>query len=133
MAVLNGTDPIAKRAVEVFGELAPEGATPPWETVADLTPALGAFVRQGLGGLLAGPGLDLRTRELATVCMLAAMGGADAQLSFHVSGAMRAGASSAEVVEALAQVAIYAGIPRALNGLAVARDVLVGAQTADAS
>ena len=127
MAVVKGTDPIAARAIEVFGELAPEGAAPPWETVADLAPALGTFVRQGLGGLLGGPGLDLRTRELATVCMLAAMGGADGQLSFHVAGALRAGATGTEVIEALAQVALYAGVPRALNGLAVARTVLAGA------
>lgn len=129
MAVVNDTDPIAARAVEVFGVLAPEGTTPPWETVADLAPALGDFVRQGLGGLLSGPGLDLRTRELATLCMLAAMGGADAQLAFHVAGALRAGATGTEIVEALAQVALYAGVPRALNGLAVARTVLA-AETA---
>lgn len=128
MAVVNDTDPIAARAVEVFGALAPEGAAPPWESVADLAPALGDFVRQGLGGLLGGPGLDLRTRELATVCILAAMGGADAQLAFHVAGALRAGASGTEVAEAVAQVALYAGIPRALNGLAVARPVLAEQQ-----
>ena len=124
MAVVNDTDPTAALAVEVFGRLAPEGTAPPWETVADLAPALGDFVRQGVGGLLGGPGLDLRTRELATVCMLSAMGGADSQLAFHVAGALRSGATGTEVVEALAQVALYAGIPRALNGLAVARAVL---------
>lgn len=124
MAVLNDTDPIAERALEVFRGLAPDGAAPPWESVADVAPGLGAYIRQGLGGVLGGPGLDLRTRQLVTVALLTAAGDAETQLAFHVAGALRAGASAEEIVQAIAQVALYAGIPRALNGLAVARAVL---------
>jgi 4-carboxymuconolactone decarboxylase len=108
----------------VFAELAPEGATPPWQAVSDIAPTLGAQVQQGLGAIMARPQLDLRTRELATVCMLAALGGCEPQLAFHVGGALRAGASPAEVFEAVSQVYLYAGFPRALNAAAVARDAI---------
>ncbi|MFL6123916.1 carboxymuconolactone decarboxylase family protein [Actinophytocola sp.] len=114
----------ATEGERVFAALAPEGAVPPWEAIADLSPALGAQVRQGLGAIMARPQLDLRTRELATVCMLAALGGCEPQLEFHVGGALRAGATPAEVVEAISQVYLYAGFPRALNALQVAKKVL---------
>jgi 4-carboxymuconolactone decarboxylase len=114
----------ATEGERVFAALAPEGAVPPWEAIADLAPALGAQVRQGLGAIMARPQLDLRTRELATVCMLAALGGCEPQLQFHVGGALRAGATPGEVIEAISQVYLYAGFPRTLNALQVARKVL---------
>lgn len=111
----------------VFRALAGPGDTAPWDAVADLAPALGQHVRAGLGALVGNPALDLRTRELATVCMLAALGGVEPQLAFHTRGALRAGAEPAEIVEAVAQAALYAGIPRALNALAVVRRELAAA------
>jgi 4-carboxymuconolactone decarboxylase len=84
---------------------------------------LGGEVEHSLGAVMARPQLDLRTRELATVCMLAALGGCEPQLEFHIGGALRAGASGAEVVEAITQVYLYAGFPRTLNAMNVARKV----------
>ena len=48
------------------------------------------------------------------------------QLTFHVGGALRAGATPTEIVEAVTQVSAYAGIPRALNAMAVVRSVFAG-------
>jgi 4-carboxymuconolactone decarboxylase len=117
-------DGTAAEGERVFTALAPEGAVPPWQAIADLAPALGAQVRQGLGAIMARPQLDLRTRELATVCMLAALGGCEPQLEFHIGGALKAGASATEVIEAVSQVYLYAGFPRTLNALQVAKKVL---------
>ena len=111
----------AARGEEVFRELAPDGAAPPWDGLADLAPALGAEVRHLLGSVMGRPGLDLRTREIATICMLATLGGCEPQLAFHIGGALRAGAKPGEVIEALTQVSLYAGVPRALNAMQVAR------------
>ena len=113
----------AIRGEAVFHTLAAEGAVAPWEALTDFAPALGAEVRHSLGAVMARPGLDLRTREIATVCMLVALGNCEPQLTFHLVGALRAGASAVEVVEALTQVSIYAGFPRALNAVQVARQV----------
>jgi 4-carboxymuconolactone decarboxylase len=112
-----------RRAGEILAALGPPGAAPPWETFADVAPVLGREVGHAFATIMGRPGLDLRTRELTTICMLAAMGGAEPQLAFHIGGAMRAGATAAEVIEALTQVSVYAGIPRALNAVAVAREV----------
>ena len=108
---------------EVFRALAATGTVPPWESLSDFAPVLGGQVRQSLGAVMARPALDLRTREIATVCMLAALGGCEPQLSFHIGGALRAGATPGEVVEALVQVSLYAGFPRAINAIQTARKV----------
>ncbi|MFI9012121.1 carboxymuconolactone decarboxylase family protein [Actinosynnema sp. NPDC053489] len=110
-------------AEEVFGRLAPPGATPPWEGVADLDPGLASFIEHGLAEVLGGPGLDLRTRQLVTIAVLAAAGGCEPQLAFHVGGALRIGVPRDEVVAAVTQVSLYSGIPRVLNALAVVRKV----------
>lgn len=124
MAADIGAAPVTSRGAAVFRELSAEGDTPPWDAISDIAPNLGAHIEHGLGALTGAGGLDLRTRELATVCMLAALGDCAPQLAFHVAGALRAGAAEAEVVQAIAQVALYAGIPRTLNALAAARPVL---------
>lgn len=68
-------------------------------------------------------GLDLKTRELAVVAALAALGNAAPQLKVHIHGALNVGASQQEVVEILMQMSVYAGFPAALNGLFAAKDV----------
>ena len=113
-----------RNGVAIFRELAGDGALPPWEAIGDLAPALAEHIEHALGTVLGQPGLDLRTREIVTVALLAALGNAEQQLAFHAAAALRTGASPTEIVEAVTQVAIYAGIPRALNGLAVTRQVL---------
>ncbi|GAB1692436.1 carboxymuconolactone decarboxylase family protein [Krasilnikovia sp. M28-CT-15] len=112
------------RGARTLAGISPAGASPPWETFADVAPALGEQVAMAFGSVMSRPGLDLRTRELLTVCMLATLGGCDAQVAFHVGGALRAGATAPEIMEALTQVSVYAGIPRALNAAAAARGTL---------
>ncbi len=82
-----------------------------------------ALVGFAFSDVCARPGLDLKTRELATVAALAALGNAMPQLKLHIGGALNAGCSETEVVEVLLQVSLYAGIPAMLNGLAIASDV----------
>jgi 4-carboxymuconolactone decarboxylase len=111
------------RADALFQRLSAFGANAPWDDLADFAPGLGAQVRYGLGAVFTRPGLDMRTRELVTVCMLAALGGCDQQLAFHMGGALRVGARPEEVVEALTLVSVCAGLPRGINGMRVAREV----------
>ncbi|OAR23464.1 carboxymuconolactone decarboxylase [Streptomyces sp. ERV7] len=93
------------------------------DSLADIAPDLGRMtVSFGYGELLANDRLTLRQREVATVAALAAMGTAAPQLRFHIDGALNVGVTPAEVVEVLIHAAVYAGIPAALNGIAVARE-----------
>jgi 4-carboxymuconolactone decarboxylase len=69
-------------------------------------------------------GLDFRTKELASVGLLTALGTAQPQLKVHVAAALNVSASRDEIVEVIQQMAVYAGFPAALNGLAAAREIL---------
>lgn len=69
-------------------------------------------------------GLDSKERELLTVVMLAAMGGAEVQVKSHVAGALKAGNTAEEVVCALAHAMPYMGVPRLFNALNCAKELL---------
>ena len=77
--------------------------------LARLHPALASWVvDHGYGRVLARPRLDLRTRELVTVALLAA-GPWERQLASHTLGATRCGASPATVRAALRAGRSWAG------------------------
>ncbi|MEY9858856.1 4-carboxymuconolactone decarboxylase [Catenulispora sp. GAS73] len=78
------------------------------------------------------PGLDLKTRELATVAACTALGTAAAQLRVHLHGLLNVGGTREEAVEAIMQMAGYAGFPAALNGIAAAREVFAERDAAGA-
>ena len=67
--------------------------------------------------------LDGRTRSLVVIAMLAAMGNAAPELRTHVGTALNSGATREEILETMLLVAVYAGIPAAMNGVATAREV----------
>jgi 4-carboxymuconolactone decarboxylase len=75
------------------------------------------------GDIYARPGLDLKSRQLATVAALTALGTAGPQLRTHIRGALNVGWTRDEIVEVIMQMAVYAGFPAALNGLAAAKEV----------
>ena len=72
-------------------------------------------------------GLDGKTRELLTVVLLAAMGGAEVQVRSHVEGALKVGNTREEVVCALVHASGYMGIPRLFNALNACKDFLTEA------
>ena len=68
--------------------------------------------------------LDRRSRALIVIAALTAAGRARSRLAGPLREALAAGASRVEVIEATEQMAVYAGFPAALNGIAAAREVL---------
>jgi len=75
------------------------------------------------GDIYSRPGLDLKSREIATIAALAALGNAAPQLKVHIEAGLNVGLSRDEIVEILMQMAVYAGFPAALNGLFAAKEV----------
>jgi 4-carboxymuconolactone decarboxylase len=75
------------------------------------------------GDIYARPGLDLRSREIATIAALTALGNASPQLEVHVAAGLNVGLSREEIVEIIIQMAVYAGFPAAINGLNTAKAV----------
>jgi 4-carboxymuconolactone decarboxylase len=78
------------------------------------------------GGVWAGPDLDRRTRSLVTIAILAALG--REELALHLRASQRTGATRREIAEVLKHVAVYAGVPAANSGFAVAKRELESAQ-----
>lgn len=69
-------------------------------------------------------GLDLKTRYLATIAALTALGGqTKPQLKVNISGALKAGATQQEIGEVIWQMALYGGFPASINGLNAALEV----------
>lgn len=69
-------------------------------------------------------GMDAKTRELLTVVMLAALGGAEVQVKSHVEGALKTGSTKEGIVCALVQTMPYMGIPRLFNALNCSKELL---------
>lgn len=95
-------------------------------SLQDVCPDLARFVIEfGFGDVISRPGLDLKSREIATVAALTALGTAAPQLAVHINAALNVGCSREEVVETILQMAVYAGFPAAINGMLVAKSVFV--------
>lgn len=82
------------------------------------------FTKLGFGDFATRKGLDAKTRELLTVVILAALGGAETQVRSHVAGALKTGSTGEDVVCALTHAMPYMGIPRFFNALNCAKDLL---------
>lgn len=94
------------------------------DSLADIAPDFARYlVEFAFGDIYSRNGLDLRTRELATIAALTALGNAAPQLKVHLHAALNVGCSREEIVETIMQMAVYAGFPAALNGMFLAKEV----------
>ena len=72
------------------------------------------------GAVWTRPGLDRRTRSLLTLALLAAQGYWE-EFAMHLRATSNTGASADDIREMLFHVAVYAGVPAANRGFAVAK------------
>jgi len=94
------------------------------DSLKDIAPDFARLVIEfPFGDIYSRPGLDLKSREIAVVAALTALGNAVPQLKVHIQGALNVGCTRREVVEVIMQMAVYAGFPSALNGLFAAKEV----------
>ncbi|MEB3213447.1 MAG: carboxymuconolactone decarboxylase family protein [Leptolyngbyaceae bacterium] len=94
------------------------------ESLEGIAPDLARYIVEfPFGDVYSRPGLDLKSREIATVAALTALGNARPQLKVHIHGALNVGCTREEVVEIMIQMAVYAGFPAALNGIFAAKEV----------
>ena len=94
------------------------------ESLQDIAPDFAQYLIEfPFGDIYSRPGLDLRSREIATVAALTALGNATPQLKVHIGAALHVGLTQDEIVEVIMQMAVYAGFPAALNGLFAAKEV----------
>ena len=113
---------------EVLGDAHVDGAE------AGKTPFNADFqdliTRYAWGSVWARPGLDRRTRSVATLTALLALGHWE-EFAMHVRAARRNGLTAEEIAEVILQSAIYCGVPVANHGFAVAKEVLDSMEETD--
>ena len=69
-------------------------------------------------------GLDLKTRELLTLCIVSALGGCESQVKAHVQGNKNVGNDKETLVAAITHCLPYMGFPRTLNALACVNEII---------
>ncbi|MER6144964.1 carboxymuconolactone decarboxylase family protein [Streptomyces sparsogenes] len=96
-----------------------------YDSLADISPDLPRLaVEFAYGDIHARPGLDAGRRELVILGVLIGLGGLESQIEAHVGSALGAGVQPPEIVETIMQAVPYAGFPRTLAAMSIARKVL---------
>ncbi len=118
----DGKDERFERGWETVGKINGPARDQQFRNLGEIAPDFSRWIVESVyADVLSRPQLPLRDRELATVAALTAMGNAPNQLRAHVEGALNVGLSRQEIVEVMAQMAVYAGVPAAINALLVAK------------
>ncbi len=92
----------------------------------DFAPGLVGFTDDVLfGQAWTRPDLSPRDRSLVTVAALTTAGNTG-QLTYHLDLARQNGVTEAELIEAITHLAFYAGWPKAMSAMTVAKQVLRG-------
>ena len=68
------------------------------------------------------PGLDRKTRSMLNLAMLAALG-KEHELKLHINGSLNNGLTKEQIREVFLQVAIYCGVPAAVEAFRSAKEV----------
>ena len=126
------TDPLHERGMrtrrEVLGDEHVDRAIA--ETTAFTADFQDLITRYAWGDVWSRPGLDRRTRSLATIVALVATG-RDHELELHVRAARRNGVTVEELKEVLLLCAVYCGVPSANGAFAIAQRVLGADEAAE--
>lgn len=95
------------------------------DSLQDICPDLARYtIEYPFGDIYSRPGLDLKSREIATVAALTALGNCQPQLKVHLQAALNVGCSADEIKEVILQMSVYAGFPAALNAMFAFKEVL---------
>lgn len=78
------------------------------------------ITRTAWGDVWSRPGLDRRSRSVATLTALIALGHWE-ELALHVRAARRNGLSADEIGEVILQSAVYCGVPAANHAFSIAQ------------
>ena len=94
-------------------------------SLKDICPDLGRFIIEySFGDIYTRDGLDLKSKEIAVIAALTAMGTATPQLKVHLNGALNVGCTINEVKEVILQMSVYAGFPCCINAMNALKEVL---------
>ncbi|RNB89219.1 carboxymuconolactone decarboxylase family protein [Brevibacillus nitrificans] len=107
--------------VEIFGEVIAKNRQNAPTNQKHFQDYLSAFC---FGDFYTRGGLDLKTRELLTFCIISALGGAEGQVKAHVQGNVNVGNNKETLITAITHCLPYIGFPRTLNALACVNEII---------
>jgi 4-carboxymuconolactone decarboxylase len=107
--------------VEIFGEVI--------ASMRENAPANQKHIQEYLSAFCFGDfytrgGLDLKIRELLTLCIVSSLGGAEGQVKAHVQGNLNVGNDKETLITAITHCLPYMGFPRTLNALACINEII---------
>jgi len=113
-----------ERGFRKLAEIDGEAGQKVIESLQDIAPDLARYtIEFPFGDVYSRGGLDLKSREIATIAALVALGNAAPQLKVHIHAGLNVGLKPEEITEVIIQMAVYAGFPAALNGMFAAKEV----------
>jgi 4-carboxymuconolactone decarboxylase len=113
------------RGLRALKEITGESGAAVVQGLREVAPDLADWIVDfSYGDVMARPGLDRRTRQLATIAALTALGNAQPQLEVHLRGALKVGCKPPEIIEVILQMTVYCGFPAAINALTTLKRVL---------
>jgi 4-carboxymuconolactone decarboxylase len=107
--------------VEIFGDVIAKMQESAPSNQKHMQAYLSAFC---FGDFYTRGGLDLKTRELLTLCIISTLGGCESQVKSHVLGNKNVGNDKETLITALTHCLPYMGFPRTLNALACVSEVI---------
>lgn len=94
--------------------------------LADIAPDVSQYILEFVfGAIYARDTLTDEEKCLTTITTLMAMGGCEAELDNHVNVAINVGVAPQKIVNILTQALPYAGFPRVINAINVAKRVFI--------
>ncbi|MCR2032828.1 carboxymuconolactone decarboxylase family protein [Anaerofustis stercorihominis] len=113
-----------QKGKEMLDKIDGKGGEEVIDSLKDIAPDLGRYIVEfAFGDIYMRGGLDLKERELITITSLLSMGGLEPQLKVHINAALNVGISKEKIIEAFFQCIPYAGFPRVLNAVSIAREI----------
>ncbi|HEY7470195.1 MAG TPA: 4-carboxymuconolactone decarboxylase [Acidimicrobiia bacterium] len=92
------------------------------EATTDLDRAFQEWITESIwGSIWTRDGIDLKTRSMITIAILAALN--HEELELHLRAARNTGVSPSEIAEVLLHVAAYAGAPAGNRGFKIAKSL----------
>ncbi|WP_339060792.1 carboxymuconolactone decarboxylase family protein [Tepidibacillus marianensis] len=107
--------------VEIFGDVIAKMQESAPSNQKHIQEYLSAFC---FGDFYTRGGLDLKTRELLTVCIVSALGGSESQVKAHVQGNLNVGNDKETIITAITHCLPYMGFPRTLNALNCVNEII---------
>ncbi|WML53269.1 carboxymuconolactone decarboxylase family protein [Neobacillus sp. PS3-12] len=107
--------------VELFGDIISKMRENAPENQKHMQDYLSAFC---FGDFYTRNGLDLKTRELLTLCIISTLGGCESQVKSHVLGNKNVGNDKETLITAITHCLPYIGFPRTLNALACVNEMI---------